>query len=122
MANRNFNRKQALEKEVKELHVKVAIGASGAPTLTRKVGTTSIARNSQGLYTITLDDKYSDLINMEVNQLVASAQDLTFQMVAETVTTNKTIQFRCIDSTAAVQDPSSGSVLYITIELKNSSI
>lgn len=121
MANRNFNRLQALEKEIKHLHVKVSIGASGAPTLSRKLGVTSIARNSAGLYTLTLDDKYNDLISLDIQQLVASAEDLKFQLVAQDVSSAKTIQFRCI-AIATETDPSSGSVLYINIALKNSSI
>jgi hypothetical protein len=122
MANRNFNRKQALEKEIKELYADVSIGASGAPTLVRGLGVASIARNSQGLYTITLQDKYNRLMHAHVAILSASAQDLDAQLQSEDVDNAKTIVVRTQDSAAAVQDPSSGSRLLIRIEVKNSSV
>ena len=121
MANRNYNRVQALEKEAKHLYAKVSIGSSGAPTLSRKLGVASIVRDNTGLYTLTLQDAYNDLLSIDIKQLVASAQDLNFQLIAEDVDNAKTIQFRCITATTAT-DPSSGSVLYIHIVLKNSAV
>lgn len=121
MANRNFNRYQALEKEVKVIYAEVAIGASGAPTLSRGTGVESIVRNSAGLYTLTLQDKYNRLMHSDIKQLVSAAEDLQFQLVAEDVDNAKTLQFRCV--TAAVEtDPSNGSILFIKLELKNSSV
>lgn len=120
MASRNFNRKQALEKEIKELHAEVTIGASGAPTLVHKLGITSIVRDSAGVYEITLDDKYIRLCNFQVIQLAAAAEELSFQLESEAVASTKKIKFQC--KAAAVEtDPSSGSKLFIKIELKNSS-
>lgn len=123
MANRNFHRLQSLTREVKLLHAKVSIGASGAPTLIANdsVGIASIARNSAGLYTITLADKYSSLVDLSILQLAASAQDLTFQLTAESVSSAKTLQFVCKTATTAT-DPSSGSTLFIKIALKNTSV
>ena len=122
MANRNFNRFQALEKEVKALYADVAIGASGAPTLTEGLGVASIVRDSQGLYTVTLQDKYNRLMNATVSILSATAQDLHAQLQSEDVDNAKTIVFRTQDAAAAVQDPTSGSRLLIQINLKNSSV
>ena len=121
MANRNYNRLQALEKEIKDLHVSVNIGAAGAPTLVRRLGIESIARNSAGLYTITLQDKYNDLVSVDISQQVAAAEDLKFQLAASDVQSAKTIQFRCI-AIDTETDPSSGSVLRIKLSLKNSSV
>lgn len=121
MANRNWNRLQALEKEVKHLHADVSIGSSGAPTITKALGIASIARDSAGVYTVTLDDKFMRLMDFRVTQLVASAEDLKFQLVAESVSSAKTVQFRCI-AVGTETDPSSGSRLLIKLELKNSSI
>lgn len=100
----------------------MAIGASGAPTLTEGLGVASIVRDSQGIYTITLQDKYNRLMNASVSILSASAQDLHAQLQSEDVDGAKTIVLRTQDSTAAVQDPSSGSRLLIEINLKNSSV
>lgn len=121
MANRNYNRHQSLEKEVKSLYADVSIGASGAPTISKALGITSIVRDSAGVYILTLDDKYTRLMSFQVSQLVAAAEDLTFQLESEDVDGLKTIQFRCL--TANVEtDPSSGSRLLINIDLKNSSV
>ncbi len=123
MANRNFHRVQSLSREVKILHAKVAIGASGAPTLDSNlsVGVASITRDSAGVYIVTLDDKYTALLHFSAMQLEATAEDLTFQVESEDVDGAKTIQFQC--KAAAVEtDPSDGSVLLLRMELKNSSV
>lgn len=120
MANRNFNRAQALEKEVKSLYADVAIGAAGAPTLTKGLGIASITRDSAGVYIVTLDDSYTRLMSVHITQLAATAEDLTFQLETEAVSASKTLQFQC--KAAAVEtDPSNGSRLLITINVKNSS-
>ncbi|MBV6514142.1 MAG: hypothetical protein FMNOHCHN_03732 [Ignavibacteriaceae bacterium] len=122
MANRNYNRYQALEKEVKALYADVDIGAAGAPTIVKALGITSIARDSDGVYTITLDDKYTRLLHVDVKQLVSAAEDLTFQLVSEDVAGSKEISLRCLAAAAVETDPSNGSKLLIKIELKNSSV
>jgi len=114
---------QALTREVKHLHAKVAIGASGAPTLDSdiSVGVASITRDSAGVYILTLDDAYNSLVDFSVMQLAASAEDLTFQIESESVASAKTIQFQC--KAAAVEtDPSNGSTLLIKVALKNTSV
>lgn len=124
MANRNFNRYQALEKEVKAIYAIVAIGASGAPTLTAadSKGVASISRTSAGLYVLTLQDQYNKLMHLTVMQLIGTAQDIKVQLVSETTTAStKQITFRTLAAGVAT-DPSSGSVLYIKAELKNSSV
>lgn len=121
MANRNFNRKQALEREIKEVYCQIAIGSSGAPTLTRGTGVASVTRDSAGVYILTLQDTYQRLMHASVTQLVASPQDLTFQLEAEAVATAKTVQFRC-NTGATETDPASGSILYVVLQLKNSSV
>lgn len=123
MANRNFHRVQSLARESKVLYAKVAIGASGAPTISvnDSVGVASISRDSAGVYIVTLDDKYNSLLSFNVMMVEATAEDLTFQVESEAVAASKTIQFQC--KAAAVEtDPSSGSVLLIKIEVKNSSV
>lgn len=120
MANRNFNRVQALEKEIKELFMEVTIGATGAPTVVQALGVTSIARNGAGDYTITLDDKYNSLKFFEAIQLDTSAQDINFQLHSEDVDGAKTIRFLCLTGASATE-LASGNKLYVKIELKNSS-
>jgi hypothetical protein len=121
MASRNFSRKQSLEKEIKEIYARVNIGASGAPTLQDGLGVASITRDSAGVYILTLEDKYTRLMHIDVKQLAAAAEDLTFQLEAQAVSTTKTITFRCL-AAAVETDPSSGSVLYVKMDLKNTSV
>jgi hypothetical protein len=121
MANRNYNRHQSLEKEIKSLYADVAIGASGAPTINKALGVESITRDSAGVYILTLQDKYTRLVAVNAVQLVASAQDLNIQLEAEDVDGAKTITLRCV-SAGVETDPANGSRLLINIDLKNSSV
>ena len=118
MASRNFNRKQALEKEVKELYATVSIGATGAPTLTSKVGIASIVRNNQGDYTITLQDSYISLKHFSVSFIDSTPQDLIVQLHSEAVLASKTIRFLTLTDATAT-DPASGKILLIKIDVKN---
>jgi hypothetical protein len=122
MANRNFHRKQALEREVKDLYLEVSFGATGAPTIVKGLGIASIDRNSAGDYTITLSDQYhGDLKYFNGVLLKSSAEDLYFQVKAVDVVSAKTIRILCLTGASAT-DPSSGSKAYFKIELKNSTI
>jgi hypothetical protein len=119
MANRNFNRRQALEKEVKDLYANVSIAGTGAPTLVSKIGISSIVRTSQGLYRLTLEDKYVSLKHLRIVLKAASAEDLIFQLKAEDVAgAVPYIDFFSLAG-SSVTDPSSGSSLLIKIEVKN---
>lgn len=122
MANRNFNRRQALEKEIKDIYLKVAIGSSGAPTVANGngIGIASIVRNSAGNYSITLEDAYVSLKSFSAIHLASSAQDLTYQIISETVATTKIINFVCLTA-GTPTDIASGSTLLVNIELKNTS-
>ena len=123
MANRNFNRKQALEKEVKEIYAKVAIGSTGAPTLNaaQSQGVQSISRTSAGLYVLTLQDKYMRLMDAHIAIVTPSAEDIKANVVSEAVATAKTVTFRCV-AVATATDPASGDSLLISLQLKNSSV
>lgn len=121
MANRQFNRKQSLEKEVKELFANVSIGATGACTLNSSPGIASIVRNSAGNYSITLQDIYVSLKMFDCVQLYSSAQDLNFQLISETVGSTKILNFVCLTG-ASETDPTSGSKLLIKIDVKNTSV
>ena len=123
MANRNFNRLQALEKEVKHIHAKIAIGATGAPTLTAasSLGVASISRTSAGLYVLTLQDAYMRLVNASILIITPAAEDISVNVSAETVASTKLVTFRCTAAGVAT-DPASGDTILVSLELKNSSI
>lgn len=121
MANRTFNRKQALEKQVCEIYAKVSIGSSGAPTLVDRTGIASIVRNSAGTYTLTLQDRYVSLKSAQIEFMNATAQDLQAQLLAETVNSSTpAIQFVCLTAATAT-DPSSATTVLIKLDLKNTS-
>lgn len=127
MANRNFNRYQALTKEVKALFAQVAIGASGAPTLSaaKSLGVASIVRNSAGNYTITLSDKYMDLLQVSISRELAAGSPAAlggFVVRSQAVASAKTIVVEFVDATGAAADPANGTTLRLKIDVKNSSV
>lgn len=121
MANRNWNRRQSLEKEVKDLYANISIGSSGAPTIVTAYGVTSITRNGAGDYSVVLDDNYASLKYFEVIHESTSAQDLQYQLHSETVSSTKIIRFLCLTGASAT-DPASGKILRLKIEVKNTSV
>jgi hypothetical protein len=119
MASRNFNSKQALEREIKDIYVKVAIGASGAPSFVAQssYGSAAIVRDSAGRYTLTLSDAYNQLRNFKAKLMSATAQDLRMQVRTDAVKT-KSVTFMCLTD-AVETDPANGSTIVIKLELKN---
>lgn len=123
MAERNFNRKQALEREIKEIYAKITIGASGAPTLVTasSAGCASISRTSAGLYVLTLQDKYYSLKHASFHIQTPTAEDIVTHLSAESVASAKTVTFRCTTDAVAT-DPASGDTIYVALQLKNSTL
>lgn len=123
MANRNFNRKQALEKEIKEIYAKVTIAGSGAPTLVanQSLGVASISRSSAGLYVLTLQDAYMRLMDAHISIVTPNAEDIKVNLVSESVASSKQVTFRCT-AAAVATDPASGDSFLISLQLKNSSV
>lgn len=123
MANVGFWPLQARQKGIKEVHIKVTIGATGAPTLSAdaSLGVASISRTSAGLYVITLRDKYTALVNASFMHLDDTLQNLSFQVNAETVASTKTITL-WTRVAATATDPTNTAIIYGTLTLKNSSV
>lgn len=120
MANRRFHRAQALEREVKTLHVELTM-ASGAPTLTRNLGVESVARTAAGEYKITLQDKYFGFLNCIGTVVSTTAADWTVQVKSESVSTNKELEIFVSDA-GTPSDPADGDKVLLSLELKNSSV
>lgn len=130
MANRNFypNHK-SLEVDVVHLYAQITIGASGAVSSSSGLGIASVVKESAaGQYTITLSDSYNKLLHANVFAL--STTD-----AAQTVGTAFRVQSQAVDAatptlviqasdtaTGADANPTSGDVLYVKIELRNSSV
>jgi hypothetical protein len=121
MASRNFNRKQALENEIKEIYAKLTFGSSGAVTLTTGHGVASASKTGTGDYRITLSDAYVSLKMVEGTFLKSSAEDIRVQLKSEDVASGKTIDILTLTGASAT-NPSSGAVLFLKFELKNSTV
>ena len=132
MANRNFNRLQALDKEVKVLFGQASIGASGAATLneSRSAGIKSISRTAAGEYDITLgvpggsSDTYAALFFFDGVLLDAAAiaanGGLSFQIEVETVASDGVLKVFALNSSGAITEIRNGDVLKFVIVVKNS--
>jgi hypothetical protein len=127
--NRNYvNTHNSLERRIVALYVKAAIGSTGAVTLdaVNSKGITSMVRNSAGNYTVTLADKYVQFLVGHITKVVPSGTDSTVGgakwvsvAVGATIPT-AVIQFQ--DATGTAADPISGTVVYMKLELKATSV
>lgn len=121
MASRNFNRKQALEKEVKEIYAKLTFGASGAVTLTEGYGVASVSKAGTGEYLVTFQDAYVSLKFVEGILLKSTGEDIRIQLKEEDVNGAKTLSFYTLTGASAT-NPSSGAVMYLKFDLKNTDV
>lgn len=126
MANRIFNQfSWGLEKYRVQLFGKVAIGSTGACTLSaaNSKGITSITRNNVGKYTIVLNDPYQKFMGLKVTVLLASGLSVVGQVcvMSETVATaaTKNIVIQCLGFDGAAVEADSGTVLYFEVNLNN---
>ena len=136
MANRSFQRLQALDKQIKVIHGQFAVGASGAPTLSasKSVGVKSVTRNSAGDYSLVLgtpsgdSDLYNHFFGMyfdiqKSTALGGTTGGMAFQLKdAPTVSTNGTINFIALDKDGAAAEIGNGETVHFMIIVKNSSL
>ena len=136
MANRSFQRLQALDKQIKVIHGQFAVGASGAPTLSasKSVGVKSITRNSAGDYSLVLgavggdSDLYSHFFGayfdiQKSTAIGSTAGGASFQLKgAPTVSTNGTVNFIALNSSGAAAEIGNGETVHFMIVVKNSSL
>lgn len=114
------------EAAVWKLFGKVAIGASGAPTLNapQSKGIASISRSSAGVYVITLSEVWNRLLGVDLTYVVASglAAAPNFAIKAQTIdSAGKTITVE-FSTGGAATDPDNGATLLLEVTLKNSSV
>lgn len=127
MANRYMNQfSSSFVKGKVSLYAQVAIGATGAPTLSaaNSKGIASVARNSAGKYTITLQDNYYSFLCVNASVLLASGLAACVSqpcVVSQAVQTTKTVVVQFVDFAGAAVEVDNGAVLYLEIKLNNSS-
>ena len=127
-----FNRLQALDKEVKFLFLTATIGSGGDPTLneSKSVGVKSISDTAVGEYDITLGvpggatDKYPSLLFLQCfltdSAALSTGGGVSFQIEAETVSSDGVIKLFALDKDGAIAEIRSGDVLQVMIVVKNS--
>ena len=120
MANRNLRPLAgAIEPKLVVLTKVVTFGTASISSQTGK-GLT-VTRNGAGDYTVTLEDKYNALMGASVIFEATSAVDLVPQLNTVAVSTTPSLGIKLLASATATE-PASGTKLYITLILKNSSL
>ena len=125
MANRNFDDVQTLGKGIKVIAGSFAPNGSSALSAAAVKGKGfTVAYTSTGLYTLTLQDKYVDLISA-VCQVQLAAGDDKYLQVGSYSAANKTLEIRCWDASgAAVADiaANANNRINFVLVMKNSSV
>lgn len=127
MANRRlFQFNYSYERDLVHIHAKIAIGASGAPTLNAPLskGILSIVRNSAGDYTIRLTDSFNQL--MMVDMLMQNATGIPaapdMGLKANSVNSATVPSIEIVTSAAGVAtDPASGDTMFLHLVCRNAS-
>ena len=125
MASSLFYEGKAKQLNTVSLFCKATIGNTGACTLVTDYskGIASITRNDTGDYTIALSEPSVVLLSVHPMILDATDRDLTFQIIAEDVASSSAPYVKIGAHAAATPtDPASGSILYVEIKLRDSSV
>ena len=137
MANRNFNRLQALDKEIKIIHGQfvtdsTASSSTSLLTASKSVGVQSVLRVGAGHFRIVLGtpggsvDKYNHFFGayfdiQKATAVGATAGGASFQIQgAPSVSTDGQIDFFSLKSTGTEADPGDDETIHFMVVLKNS--
>lgn len=127
MANRQFTQfRNSLEKKLVDLIVNIKFGATGAPTLQVKnsKGVKSVTRTSAGLFVITLQDGYVDLMFARAMFLLAAGVPASPYMFVVSHTKNViTVQFNAgsgASGALVATDPANGEEVNILLIMSDS--
>lgn len=103
------------------IHGSINIASSTTGVSSVSLNGASAARTGVGEITITLTDKFPELLACDFKILSATAQDLVPQIKSETVASTKLIVVRLLAGSTAT-DPTSAITLYMNAFLRNSSV
>jgi len=120
MANRNFSDVQALAKKQIALGGKISLNASAAVTGFSFPGVASVAKTGTGLYTITLQDQYQDLLSLSA--IIGGNPLIHAGVGAVNVVSAKTIVIQTIDEAGLLADTAAACTVYVSLDLSNSSV
>lgn len=116
MSNNYFHNPQTIERSTKRMHVEIAIGTSGAPTIQRGISIVSVVRNSTGNYTITMP-KFNRFLSAHFTRVLAALEAASIQVNSVNAQSG-TLTFTTVIAGVAA-DCSSGTVIYADIDMKN---
>jgi hypothetical protein len=135
MANRLMREYSlSFENQVKIVYAKVAIGATGAPTLSaaNSKGIVSVTRNSAGLYTFVFGtaagnlDTYVKLLGVSVtfqNASAIAAAPITYVKTLSISTAGTaSVQIGCVNGSLAATDPASGETMFVQFTFGDSGV
>ena len=123
MAARNFSPIKALEKNM--VIITGSFRPNGSSTISSTYNSTlgwSVARTSSGLFTVTLDDRYAELVALHVSFALVTAADLNPQIGTVTVSMSAagTFQIRALaGSTLTDIASNAANRVYFTAFLRN---
>jgi hypothetical protein len=120
MANREFHQVQSYDRGVRILYGRVAFGA--ASIASQDCLGFSVARDSAGIYTVTLADKYNNLLFADAVFEAATTGVDAFIHVSDVALSSRTFKVRYITAAAGGSDPASGSAMMLAIHLRNTSV
>ena len=119
MANLYFHNPQTNERSLKAMHLKLAIGAAGAVTLSRGINVVSAAKTGVGEITITLP-KFASFVGAKCILEAAAAVDDSYQVKSVDSEAGTLVLMTKVAGVAA--DLASGSILHIELLYKNTSV
>ena len=126
MGNRIYDITKGLQKQTILLECNFAVGATGSVGALLGLGVTNVVRNNTGDYTVTLDDNYPRLLGFNVQFSGTSTSGIMNVMcndaTPQTSIVAGTFSFKCYNASGSAADPTNGSVCYINLLLRRSSV
>jgi hypothetical protein len=122
MANRLLNQFLfSLEKKPVKLFATIAIGATGAPTVSASLskGLASVVRNSAGKYTLTLQDAFQALLGC-VPTLKLAAGDPNHSAMVVRSYSGKALAIEFLDETGTPAELPSGTTVMLEMTFRDS--
>lgn len=99
------------------MQLRITIGASGAVTSTVGYGASSVAKNTTGVYDITLDRAWGKVQHLNGSVIRASGATLHPILRADydPASVGKTLQFYTVIAAGTATEPSSGDIILLDV-------
>lgn len=97
------------------LHLRIPIGASGATGTVVGFGVTAVAKNTTGVYDITLDRGYAKIVSFDGSIIAASGALNHPVLKADYTAGSLTLQFQTCVQAGTATEPASGDIILLDI-------